>query len=314
MSRLCSSHDVPPITLSQAGGDPTSASAGGAITFTPISATYYICPDDILKHDLLAVSPLLGTDCHAIFTPTSLSFFHPTSSTPYITGSKAIHDSLWLIDIPPPCPSPNCVLSVRSSHSLPIFRNLADATFVAYQHRAFGNPANSTFSHAVSQNYLSTIPRLTTKIIAQNPPLPLATSFGHQNLIRKNLASSRKSFPPAALSLSSSLAAVRRSRRLQPPPPPEPSDTPYCLLTHRSEWTSSDLTGRYPIPSRDGHEYILVTVFNNYIHLTPQKSRSSAAYVSSFTSILAFFKSRNSPILHLHIDNESSTPVRTLFQ
>jgi hypothetical protein len=115
---------------------------------------------------------------------------------------------------------------VRSSHSLPVFRNLADATFVAYQHRAFGNPANSTFSHAVSQNYLSTIPRLTSKLIAQNPPLPLATSFGHQNLIRKNLASSRKIFPPAALSLIASLASAPRSRRLQPPPPPDAAGTP----------------------------------------------------------------------------------------
>jgi hypothetical protein len=66
------------------------------------------------------------------------------------------------------------------------------------------------------------MPQLTSKIIAQNPPLPRATTFGHQNPIRKNIASSRKSFPPVALSLTSSLAAARRSRRLQPPPPLTP--------------------------------------------------------------------------------------------
>ena len=92
-----------------------------------------------------------------------------------------------------------------------------------------------------------------------------------------------------------------------------PSDCAGIRTVPRSEWAATDLTGRFPIKSKDGNEYILVTTFKGYIHLTPQANKSAEAYVTSFKSIFRFFKLHNHPITDLISDNETSASVRAFF-
>ena len=61
-------------------------------------------------------------------------------------------------------------------------------------------------------------------------------------------------------------SSMRRSVRLTATPS---SDHCYSHTSHHSEWTASDLTGRFPVPSYLGHEYILVTLHRGFIHSTP---------------------------------------------
>ena len=96
-------------------------------------------------------------------------------------------------------------------------------------------------------------------------------------------------------------------------PPPPPSDCARTRTVPRSEWAATDLTGRFPIKSKDGNEYILVTTFQGYIHLTPQPNKSQEAYVTSFKSIFRFFKSHNHVITNLISDNETSASARAFF-
>jgi hypothetical protein len=74
------------------------------------------------------------------------------------------------------------------------------------------------------------------------------------------------------------------------------------------------LTGRFPVKSVNDHEYILVTVHHGYIHLTPLKTRSSASYVSAFSSVVTFFKSLSHPLTFLMIDNETSADLTAFFR
>jgi hypothetical protein len=71
--------------------------------------------------------------------------------------------------------------------SVPTTRNISDATFVLYAHRSFGSPSLSTFLFAIRSGFLSSLPRLTPKIVLANPPLALATSLGHLNAHRQGL-------------------------------------------------------------------------------------------------------------------------------
>ena len=82
---------------------------------------------------------------------------------------------------------------------------------------------------------------------------------------------------------------------------------------HRDEWTAADLTGRFPIPSHLGHEYLLVFLHLGYIHYVPMPSRTSTSYVSAFRSAFTFFSSRSHPISHIVLDNETSAGLTTFF-
>jgi hypothetical protein len=74
-----------------------------------------------------------------------------------------------------------------------------------------------------------------------------------------------------------------------------------------------DLTGHLLVESRRGNQYIFVTVYQGYIHLTPQKSRSASDYVSPFASILAFFTAHSLPLPSHIVDNETSLECREYF-
>jgi hypothetical protein len=115
-----SPHPLPlvPFTLP----DGSSLSAGGpshitgSLTFPhkrdPVSC-YFLPPSD-LSHSLFGVSPLIRPSGHAIFTPSTCSFYDsPSSTIPFLTGSKTSSD-LWFLSLPTqsqallsPSPSPS---------------------------------------------------------------------------------------------------------------------------------------------------------------------------------------------------------------
>ncbi len=77
---------------------------------------------------------------------------------------------------------------------------------------------------------------------------------------------------------------------------------------------ATDLTGRYPVPSRLGHEYVLVTRYLGYIRLTPQVSRTKYACRDSFRDVFAFFSSRSKPIYQVIMDNGKSDLIVEFFR
>ena len=87
-------------------------------------------------------------------------------------------------------PSPSALFSVQS---------LPAARFVAYWHRAFGSPSLSTFRRALKHGFIRGIPHLTHHLVAKYPPLSLSTSFGHLDMLRKGISSSRPKIPPSCL-------------------------------------------------------------------------------------------------------------------
>ena len=76
---------------------------------------------------------------------------------------------------------------------------------------------------------------------------------------------------------------------------------------------ASDLTGRFPVKLRRGNQYLLVTVFNNYIYAELIKSKASAAYVTAFENTFNHFKSTSLSVTNITTDNEMSQPLLNLF-
>ena len=97
--------------------------------------------------------------------------------------------------------------------------------------------------------------------------------------------------------------------------PVDPLSPPWSrsITIHKDEWSSADLTGRFPVRSVHGFEYILVVAHRGYIHITPLRNRTSVSYVAAFTSIVSFFKTLSHPLTHLLLDNETSTDLTNFF-
>ena len=153
----------------------------GELTFphkaSPVSA--YFLPDSNLSHSLLGISPLIRPNGLAIFTPTSVKIFDtPTSTTPFLSGTKSPQSDLWFFTAPHPPIPPVPSTALFSLSSLPLAR------FVAYMHRSFGSPPISTFLRALSRGYIHGIPKLTATLVRKFPPLSLATSYGHLDTLR----------------------------------------------------------------------------------------------------------------------------------
>ena len=69
-----------------------------------------------------------------------------------------------------------------------------------------------------------------------------------------------------------------------------------------------DMTGCYPITSRQGNKYILIIIDwdTNYIRLIPMKSRKSHCLVSAFEEGYKWFREKRFTSELLKLDNEVS--------
>ena len=95
---------------------------GGTLSFPSRAPLLtYILPSRDLAHNLWSVSALIGTNHRATFTPTSVSFFSPSSPLPFLTGTKQATDTLWALSLPTPSvsllPSPTSLVASPCMHT-----------------------------------------------------------------------------------------------------------------------------------------------------------------------------------------------------
>jgi hypothetical protein len=88
----------------------------------------------------------------------------------------------------------------------------------------------------------------------------------------------------------------------------------HAVAVDRRDWAAVDLTGRFPIKSRRGHECAPLTALRGYIHVEPMKSKTASACVLAFKNTFAFFHKCHQTIAHLATDNESSTLLVAFFE
>jgi len=50
-----------------------------------------------------------------------------------------------------------------------------------------------------------------------------------------------------------------------------------------------DLTGAFPVASRRGARYLLIAVWDGYVHLEPMTSRASVDYLQAYRRLIAFY-------------------------
>lgn len=280
-------HILHPLTVTLPNGTTISSTARGQIptnnVINPIDA--HIFPDSQLDQSLISLSDYTNRGCEVVLTAHGITITKDGQLLAH--NHKQPTDRLWHIPV---------LHEHASSHH--VIRHELTAERVQFYHAAFGSPPVATFLHAIHRNYIRGIPDLTTKAVRANPPHSISTALGHLNLQRQGIRSTHSA--------------------------PAPSPTHHIIINEPDLFISdpiqyntfySDATGRMPHPSRHGHQYLLISVHNNFIHAEPLLSRTAANYIKAFENILKFFKGTLHRIPTCHImDNETSAPVEDFFR
>jgi hypothetical protein len=257
---------------------------------------------------LCGLAPLTRQGCSVIFTDTSVSVVK--DGKVLMEGSKQPHDTLWPLPLSfePPAPAPS---GLPVDHALLAITNQSNAEYVQFSHATFGSPPVSTFIRATTKGYLGSWPRLTARMIRQNRPNPIATHIGH---LDRNRQGQRSTHPPQVQHSPPSTMPFDSDDHDIDPSPDDWMQSVFTKLVNLCDSNHSDATGRFPIVSSQGHQYILVSVFNNYVHLEPMASRSADSYVKAYQATFAFFRQLKHHVAIQRIDNETSSQLEDFFR
>mmetsp|Transcript_18995 Transcript_18995/g.31769 ORF Transcript_18995/g.31769 Transcript_18995/m.31769 type:complete len:1018 (-) Transcript_18995:914-3967(-) len=168
-----------------------------------------------------------------------------------------------------------------------------NAARVRYYSATMGHPVLSTFLHAADKGWLPfPATTITPQMIRKNPPQSVATPLGHLHQQRP-------------LHLSASLPRRAGHRK---------SPGPNTVIHHKvydiNDMNAMDLAGRLPVQTRRKHNYQLVSVGANYIHVTMLRSRSDSDMCAAYSQDLQFWKEHNLKPQSIIHDNELSAAVK----
>ena len=256
--------------------------------------------DDLKTGSLLSLAQLCDDDCIALFTKYDVRIVKHNSVI--ITGSR-MPNGLWSVPITP--------LPARPHQANAILRtDKPKRDLATYLHAAFGNPARSTLLRAIRRGHLTTVPGLTTHLISKHLPDSLATALGHQDQEAKHLRSTRR--PDLSDDVDPTVPDLDLAPVLE-----DKSHHVFAVLMDRSELTKSysDQTGRFPIPSSRGNNYLFVLYHHdtNSIHVHPIPNRQAASIRKAWESIHTTLRLHgHAPALHI-LDNECSQDLKDAF-
>ena len=275
----------------------------------------YVFADKDLQENLASLSSITNIGCSIVLTSTAIDI--TLNDERVYHGYKRPHDTLWIIDL-----DKLQAGFIDRPHTANVAIQLdLDADFVAFMHATLGSPPTSSFLKAARKGWLNRIPRLTANMIAANPPNSVATAMGHLDQTRQVKRPRKRAQGQARHQLSSPQPMPTSEPTTDPttgdPNYDDPIDedpltdvhTKIVLLSDLSNVAHVDATGRFPVKSRKGNEYVLVSVWDGYVHFEAMSSRSSASYVQAYTRMLAFYKSVGRTPRFWRLDNETSAEL-----
>jgi hypothetical protein len=239
-------------------------------------------------------------------------------------GTKDEHDKLWFM------PSKMQTPTVEFASANIFVKDEPNAVFVAYQSACFLNPPDSTFENAAQKGYLGNLPRLTAKMIRDNRPNSIGTAHGHLNRLRQNIRSTKidpvkEKTDKKILNKQTKIntnTSIPNSNIVKDSAGEQEEEEMVTKTIQLSDLSPDerkalavyfDATGRFPFQSEEGYEYMLVSVYKNYIHVEPMVDRRAPSYVTAYRSTINFFRSKGHIISVSRLDNESSIILENFF-
>ena len=250
-------------------------------TLPSTASKAHILPD-LNPHSLVSIGVLCDHDCTATFNKHAVTIHR--HNQPILTGPR-LPNGLWSLPLHP----------VHTQHQAnTLFTPQTQQKMVQWLHAAAFSPSTSTFIDAIQRNFFATWPGLTPDLVRRYLPQSVATVKGHldQQRQRKRKQPISDETPPTAIGTR--------------------SHTIYSAIVDPSAPTGhtySDLTGRFPVQSNRGANYILVVYEYdcNAILVRPLCNRTTPEIKIAFQNVVHYLTVRGlRPRLHT-LDNEAST-------
>jgi hypothetical protein len=145
------------------------------------------------------------------------------------------------------------------------------------------SPSISTWTQAIEQNFFATWPGLTAGAVWKFLPKFLATAKGHLKATPKNLRSTYQISP----TISPKLASIVMTT---PPSVTEPTVRTHFVYAQVVDITGqiySDQTGRFPVTSSKGNQYIMIVYDSNSaaILAEPLKNRTEQELEQAYSKL-----------------------------
>ena len=252
--------------------------------------------DDLKTGTLISLAQLCDDDCIAIFNKYDVKIMKDNQVI--IQGSR-MPNGLWSLPL----------LHESSAHQANgILRTDKPKQELAqYHHASLGSPAPSTVIQAIRKTHLTTFPGLTTNLISKHLPKSLSTVLGHQDQEAKHLRSTK--ILPSDLPFEKDLDLE--------PELALPSHHIFSMLFEKSQVMKSysDQTGRFPVPSSRGNNYIFVLYHydTNTIHAVAIPNRQAASIRNAWETVhKKLIHQGHAPNLHI-LDNECSQELKDSF-
>ena len=245
----------------------------------PTARTAHVLPQ-LDPHSLVSIGVLCDHDCIATFDKKSVQIHRHNKQ---ILHGIRLPNGLWSLPLHSPKEQANALFPEHTQRDL-----------IQWLHAAAFSPSISTFLEAVERNFFVTWPNLTPKVIRRYLKPSVATVKGHLNQQRQR---------------------HRKPLHVTPTPIPIRTHTIYAATLDPTQPTGnsfSDLTGRFPIQSNLGANYIFVLYDydSNAILVRPLRNRSAHEIHRVFTSVHTYLVTRGlRPRLHT-LDNEASTILK----
>ena len=306
-------HDAVQLTLPNGARIHSSATATlrGPPGLPPLRAHLF---PGLTSQPLLGLSPLCDKDLTVAFSRNSVTVTNDHDRAVVWSGPRDPTTGMWQLPLNPTL-NDTSIQAVLAANN--VVRHTSNAQRVAFYHACFGSPALSTFTKALDHDLL--LPGIDAQMVRRNPPTTIATAFGHLDQSRQGTGSMSRKHAPRRVAATVLPAAATTSDddddQLEPSIIPAEKIV-YVTVLELSGKHASDTTGRFPMPSYTGNEYILLFVDEdaNYLHPEPVKSRSAEHRLAAYKKGVDFFRSKGCLYKYEYIDNEISKNLTSFFE
>ena len=274
------------------------------------------------SYALISIVKLCKAGCEVSFTKWGIGVEFRYIGQLIIKGSKCTSTGLCMVPLlSPPCTTTSSSIKQKSTNGCNpsnelyagnFYETSSQAELAMYHHQSLGSPPKSTLLQDIKRHpdLYSTFPGLNYEIISNHLPPSEATEKLHMIQRRQGINSTRnnkQTIIDARQYIKNMFPTEHVCSAME--------DEIFCCNvigdTHE-DTIYSDLTGRFPIQSYEGMNYIFVAyVYKlNAILLCSMKSREDVSMVEAFTSVYTKLETAgHNPKLHI-LDNECSRAVQ----
>ena len=309
-----------------------SATEQGKLVIGDMIFNGYVFPEATLSDNLLGLADLCNKGCEVKLTAETIAV--EKDNLIIWSGTKATDEKLWHLDLEDIKVAPGHSTIMDSVHTdsttasppLPPFsvaqqtiRHDSNAEFVKFTHATFGSCPISTFQHAMDHGWFGNLPKLTSLMIRQNPPVSRATAMGYLDQSRPGMQSTRKRLRQKTqaryASATATMAAACTDDNLTHIIDADSTPNLCFQVLSAKEWrNSSDATGKFPFTTMSGWNYVLVSTLKGYVHLELLRDRTASEYRRAYAAMYAFYESNGKLPTAQRLDNETSATLESFLK